>query len=163
MNTIPTKTQVTVVIPCFGSAGTKAFLNFLAHQDKPLSEKRNGAKLTLVYEANTMTNQFRHSLATIFNEDYLSWEANEVPMFASKTEWLLDLIRNFDWTYQMSDDHRYWVAGQNATELVTSLIKELRHEIVKDVNWTALRMRIAATIALANGGEWAEWIEELIK
>ena len=48
---------------------------------------------------------------------------NEFPITASKERTVVDrqcleefelMCQNHDWTYEMSDDHRYWVKGQES-------------------------------------------------
>jgi hypothetical protein len=159
MNTtaIPTQTVFKIMIPKFGSLGTLEYLNFLAHCKGtlvPVGKYGNqrcwqNDYLTYKFKPGSMAKQFQCSLNKIFCCTYLKVSVAEEPLYDSQMEYLLSLIRNFDWTYEMSDDHRYWVAGEQAKATVLALMNECRGCI----NFTG-RVREACKA----GGNWNGWV-----
>jgi hypothetical protein len=152
---IPTWTIVTVTIPKFGSNGLIDYLEFLAHtklQSKTDVGYRND-KYEIVFNCGGMTKQFLASLALMFRGEAIKWETKEIPRFASKIEYLDYLLKNFDLSYTMSDDHRYWVSG----ELTKDKVKALIGELVGENKHRGVKALVDLYVPKADG--WLDWVE----
>lgn len=152
---IPAWTIVTVTIPKFGSNGLIDYLEFLAHtklQSKTDAGYRND-KYEVAFNCGSMTRQFIESLGSTFREGFITWAIKEIPQFPSKLEYLEYLLKNFDLTYSMSDDHRYWVAG----ELTKDKIKRLMSELIASGKHRGVKALIGLYVKKADG--WLDWVE----
>jgi len=63
----------------------------------------------------------KYKLVKVENQKLIKfWTANNNEYFE-----LITALQRFDWHYEMSDDHRYWVAGERARAEVQRLIDSL--------------------------------------
>ena len=91
-------------------------------------------QLKLVAERHKMSTedriQFFQDMKTNINEDIdahiLLLASN--PTANSKLDILEMDLKSFDWTYEHSDDHRYWVSGNYNQKRIQKFIDELSYQ-----------------------------------
>jgi hypothetical protein len=60
----------------------------------------------------------------------------------------LALLESFDWTYEMSDDHRYWTAGQSNKAACMS-----RYKLLTDIEKTEIKTWVKENLVGKNYSE----------
>lgn len=148
MTTYITKTPytnrvVTITIPKFGYIPLQTFLDSLAHTPSTLvtcpviPEKRGQpsfvhqqstveVQYTFRYNQVHMVQRFLDGLANIFKSGFLSYIVTEEPAFKDDWELLTHLLKTMNWLYPMSDDYRYWAAGEAQQQEINNLSEKLK-------------------------------------
>lgn len=149
MNEQYLNTIITVTFPWFGSTATAAHITAmgLGGDGKDVTPKvrsRVGPQVRVLrftfnhYQAS-MAESFLNSLAKTFHPDFLRVEVSKVPAFKDDWELYEHLLKNMDWYYAYSDDHRVWCAGEAAIArlkaLRLSLSKPYEGKLKADALW----------------------------
>lgn len=137
------KTVVTVTVPRFGCRTWAEFLAKLAsgaEKDESALDyvprkrwERAPDKVCLVYSFDYYQREygvttFIKSLNQVFNPEFLSYTIREENEFKSNWELYEHLLKNHDWTYAYSDDHRVWCSGEAARKRINQLKEMLSTE-----------------------------------
>jgi hypothetical protein len=75
-----------------------------------------------------MAKDFLNYLAKVFHPDYLKIAVAEVNAFKDEWEFYENQLKNMDWYYAFSDDHRVWCAGEAAIAELKTLRENLSKE-----------------------------------
>lgn len=129
------KTVVTVTMPRFGCIPTFNFLKVLALSAIPEPDwdkkrwNKTGEFISVSFYFDVgqeaMANQFLSDLKRIFNPQNFRFSSQTINKFKDKWELFEYLLKNHDWNYQYSDDHRVWSSGESSFQQIKALRVEL--------------------------------------
>jgi hypothetical protein len=128
--------HVTVTIPHLASKGTVDFISFLSVYGKPVSvvqifsnPSKKGVpvsvELNFQFDEEYKAAALVSKLQMVFNPKFITIRVSESDRFKDEHEELEYMIKTHDTYYEMSDDHRVWLAGEQSKKRIMDLAKKL--------------------------------------
>jgi hypothetical protein len=91
-------------------------------------QEHRTVQFTFDHYRRGMAKDFLNHLAKVFHPSYLRVASGEVNAFKNEWEFYENQLKNMDWYYAFSDDHRVWCSGEAAIAELKTLRENLSKE-----------------------------------
>jgi hypothetical protein len=117
------------IIECLKLCGVGGNMEEITPKPKRgLSPDHRTVQFTFDHYRKGMARDFLNFVGKVFRPDYLKIAVAEVNAFKDEWEFYENQLKNMDWYYAFSDDHRVWCAGEAAIAELKTLCNNLSKE-----------------------------------